>query len=357
MASFPSRNAILGCLLGSAVGDSVGLSCEGLSKRRQRRLFPEITGPSLLFRRGMVSDDTEHACMVAQALIASAGEVDAFTRSLARQLRVWLALLPAGVGFATLRAVVKLWLGISPTRSGVFSAGNGPAMRSPLLGVCFGHDGRRLGALVRASTRLTHTDPKAEYGALAAALAASMASRAPGARVTGAEYARELRGFLPADAGELLELVDRAVDSVAERRSTEAFAEAIGGGRGVSGYIYQTVPVVVHAWLAHQDDYRAAITAAIRCGGDTDTVAATLGGILGAGLGAAGLPADWLARLWEWPRSVTWMSGLGERLAEVAADGASREPLRLPVAGLLARNGFFLLVVLGHGFRRLLPPY
>lgn len=357
MAAIPSRDAILGCLLGSAVGDSVGLACEGLSKRRQRRLFPEITGPSLVFQRGMVSDDTEHACMVAQALIASAGEVDAFTRSLARQLRVWLALLPAGVGFATLRAVVKLWLGCAPTRSGVFSAGNGPAMRSPLLGVCFGYDAQRLGDLVRASTRLTHTDPKAEYGALAAALAASMASRAPGARVTGAEYIRELRRLLPADARELLELVARAVESVAERRSTEAFAEAIGGGRGVSGYIYQTVPVVVHAWLAHQGDYRAAITAAVRCGGDTDTVAATLGGIVGAGLGAAGLPADWLARLWEWPRTVTWMSGLGERLAEVAADGVRREPLGLPVAGLLVRNGVFLMVVLAHGLRRLLPPY
>jgi len=357
MAALPSRDAILGCLLGSAVGDSVGLSCEGLSKRRQRRLFPEITGPSLVFQRGMVSDDTEHACMVAQALIASAGDVDAFTRSLARQLRVWLALLPAGVGFATLRAVVKLWLGCAPTRSGVFSAGNGPAMRSPLLGVCFGHDAQRLEDLVRASTRLTHTDPKAEYGALAAALAASMASRAPGARVTGAEYIRELRRLLPADARELLELVARAIESVAERQSTEAFAETIGGGRGVSGYIYQTVPVVVHGWLAHQGDYRAAITAAVRCGGDTDTVAATLGGIVGAGLGAAGLPADWLARLWEWPRTVTWMSGLGERLAEVAADGVRREPLGLPLAGLLARNGLFLMIVLAHGLRRLLPPY
>jgi len=87
MAALPSRDAILGCLLGTAVGDSVGLACEGLSKRRQRRLFPEITGPSLVFQRGMVSDDTEHACMVAQALIASAGEVDAFTRSLAHGFR------------------------------------------------------------------------------------------------------------------------------------------------------------------------------------------------------------------------------------------------------------------------------
>jgi hypothetical protein len=35
----------------------------------------------------MVSDDTEHTCIVAQALIASAGDPDAFQRHLARRLR------------------------------------------------------------------------------------------------------------------------------------------------------------------------------------------------------------------------------------------------------------------------------
>jgi len=31
--------------------------------------------------------------------------------------------------------------------------------------------------------------------------------------------------------------------------------------------------------------------------------------------------------------------------------------LGLPLAGLLARNGLFLMIVLAHGLRRLLPPY
>ena len=43
------------------------------------------------------------------------------------------SMLPAGVGLATARACLKLWLGFSPERSGIYSAGNGPAMRSAVL--------------------------------------------------------------------------------------------------------------------------------------------------------------------------------------------------------------------------------
>ncbi|HZT40687.1 MAG TPA: ADP-ribosylglycohydrolase family protein [Chthonomonadaceae bacterium] len=76
-------DAVIGCLLGTAVGDAIGLSYEGLTPRRQQRLFPDLERYHLLFGRGMVSDDTEHTCMVAQALIASAGEPRAFACSLA----------------------------------------------------------------------------------------------------------------------------------------------------------------------------------------------------------------------------------------------------------------------------------
>ncbi|HMC89928.1 MAG TPA: ADP-ribosylglycohydrolase family protein, partial [Gemmataceae bacterium] len=146
---------------------------KGLSPRRQRRLFPDL-GHHFLRGRGMVSDDTEHACLTAQALIASAGDPDVFVTRLGRSLRHWLLSLPAGTGRATLRATLKLCLGFSPRHSGVFSAGNGPAMRSPILGVCHGHDVARLRELVRWSTRITHVDPKSEFGALAIAWAAHL---------------------------------------------------------------------------------------------------------------------------------------------------------------------------------------
>ena len=156
--------AVVGAVLGTAVGDALGLPYEGLSASRGRRLFGEPDRYHLLFGHGMVSDDTEHTCMVMQALMAAGDDEERFARELAWRLRTWLFGLPAGIGLATLKATLKLWIGFSPHRSGVYSAGNGPAMRSPVLGATIA-DQDQLRRLVRASTRLTHTDPKAEYGA------------------------------------------------------------------------------------------------------------------------------------------------------------------------------------------------
>ena len=71
-------------------------------------------------------------------------------------IRFWLIGLPGGIGYATLKAILKLWLGFKPEHSGIFSAGNGPAMRSAIIGVCYGNDSQKLRELVIASTRLTH---------------------------------------------------------------------------------------------------------------------------------------------------------------------------------------------------------
>ena len=114
--------------------------------------------------------------MVAQAFCISPTDSDQFARQLARRFRWWLFGVPAGIGLATLKSIIKLWFGFSPSRSGVFSAGNGPAMRSPILGVAI-DDIERLRIFVRASTRITHTDPKALHGAFAVAVAAWCAKR------------------------------------------------------------------------------------------------------------------------------------------------------------------------------------
>ncbi len=344
------ERALIGCLLGTAVGDALGLPCEGLPKRRQRLLFPDLSRFHFLLGRGMVSDDTEHTCLVAQALLAAGGDEARFARSLAWQSRWWLFGVPAGIGKATLLAILKLWVGVPPDRSGVFSAGNGPAMRSALLGIFFADDLVRMRQFVRRSARITHTDPKAEYGAFAVALAAALASRQE--NVCPQAYEEALGQSLGTEASEFLDLMRRVVNSAQTGQSTEDFAADLGLGERVSGYVYHTVPVAVQAWLRHQGDYRAAVTSVIRCGGDTDTTAAITVAITGAQVGKDGIPVEWLDRLWEWPRSVAWMEELGKRLA---AGTAGKAPLFVPAIPI--RNLLFLLVVLLHGFRRLLPPY
>ncbi|TWT97169.1 hypothetical protein Pla100_23180 [Neorhodopirellula pilleata] len=67
----------------------------------------------------MISDDTEHTCMVAQSLIEANGDVELFARRFASRLRWWILALPAGVGKATARAGIKLRLGAKPNHPAV----------------------------------------------------------------------------------------------------------------------------------------------------------------------------------------------------------------------------------------------
>jgi ADP-ribosylglycohydrolase len=349
------RAALVGSILGTAVGDAMGLPYEGLSKRRAAKLFGPPTQYRLLPRRGMVSDDTEHACMTMQALIASGDNVEVFAKQLARRLRLWLLSLPAGIGLATLKATTRLCLGVPPHRSGIFSAGNGPTMRSAVLGAAI-EDLELLSQFVRASTQITHTHPQAEHGALAVALAARWA--ASGSPVRPSEYAAQLRLLLPGEqARRFHELIDQAAYSAAHGETAEAFAESLGLHRGVTGYVYHTVPVALQAWFRHPTDIAEAIVGVIRCGGDTDSVAAVAGGIIGCATGKDGIPVDWLNRLCEWPRTTRWMEQLALRLHEARSRAAPLHPPTLPAWGVLPRNACFTTIVLSHGLRRLLPPY
>jgi ADP-ribosyl-[dinitrogen reductase] hydrolase len=348
-AQFDAVASYFGCLMGTAIGDALGLPREGLSRRRGELMFGQ---PPLMHRfilgRGMVSDDTDHAVMTAQALLASAGDLEQFRRDLGWRLRWWLLSLPAGVGLATLRACLKLCLGFSPTNSGVWSAGNGAAMRAAILGVYECHDDEKLWQLVQASSRITHTDPRAEQGSMAVALAAKYSMTCDDSRFLSDEYLALAAPYI--QEGDLAGRLRLAVERAEEGVSALSFADELGLQRGVSGFVNHTVPVAIFCWLRHRFDFRAALEAAICLGGDTDTVGAIVGGLVGI---------RWPAVAWpeEWELGSSHLRSLADQLAD---SRTSRRPVTVhyPCWPLvLVRNTFFAAIVLVHGFRRLLPPY
>lgn len=349
-----TESHVVGCILGTAIGDALGLPYEGVSRHRAPRLLGLPDRHRFFLGRGMFSDDTEHTCMVAQALITSNLDIDKFTTNFAGRLRWWFIACPAGIGFATLRACLKLWLGYSPRTSGVYSVGNGPAMRSAIFGAIF-DDIDTMVAYVRASTRVTHSDPRAEFGAITVALAAFYAKQ--NAAIDGQEFVDHLSKIIGSDGDELIGLLCRVVRSVSAKESTGVYAANNGHVVGVTGYVYSTVPVVIHAWLTNPKDYRAAVTSVIECGGDADTTAAIIGGILGTATGEAGIPQDWIARICDWPRSVNWLRGLGSQLQESLSEHNTQKTMSLNFAAVLGRHLLFTIIVLMHGFRRMLPPY
>jgi ADP-ribosyl-[dinitrogen reductase] hydrolase len=344
------EDAVVGCLLGAAIGDALGLPYEGLSRRRAIRLLGPPDRFRLLGSRGFVSDDTEHLCIVAQSLIAAGHETQMFEKEFVRRLRGWFLTFPAGLGMATLKACVKLCAGLPPSRTGVRSAGNGAAMRASIFGAAV-DDRERLLELVHICSRITHVDERAIDGARAVALAAALSS----ARSIPPEELpqRFLEAVEAAVGSEFGNVARRAIQSIQRRESTEAFAASLGASGKVTGYVLTSVPAALHAWLTSPDDYQRAVTSVIALGGDTDTMAAIAGGIVGCRVGERGLPVELISALNDPPRSIAWMKRLGGQLA----CGSGRTPPELPVLPLLVRNAMFATIVLGHGVRRIAPPW
>ena len=314
----PSPDSRLaGLLLATALGDSLGLPLEGLSPRRARRLFPGPLRQRLLPGRGMVSDDTDHAFFVAQSLLVHPRDGRAFQRRLAWCLRGWLVALPVGIGWATLRSLTKLCLGVSPDRSGVASAGNGPAMRSPLIGAFFANDPERLEEAVRVSTRLTHVDPKAEIGALAVARVAALICRHDA--LDRPEASEWLDAMRPPQADEdWLDILETSAGAMQDGTTVESV---------------------------------------IRLGGDTDTVAAVAGALAGLQVGEGGLPPEHMKRIWDPFRGLEALRTAGRRLAGAQESGKDQKPVQWLWYLLPVRHLIQIPIVLTHGFRRLLPPY
>ena len=345
------HHSLEGVLIGTAVGDSIGLPMEGLSARRQQKLFPPPLRQRLVGSLGMISDDTEHTVLVAQAVLQGPQNPAHFQKCLARGLRWWLASMPAGVGFATLRSILRLWLGFSPQRSGVMSAGNGPAMRSALLGVYF-DDAEQRSAFVTASSEITHRDPRAIIAAIAVAETARWMIQ----ERNDVEALTNLFASL-SDRPDWGELIGKIRVRLMQNERVGSFAEAIGARDSVSGYAFHSVPVAIYAAIRHNDDFAAALTEVISCGGDTDTMGAITGALVGARVGVSGIPAPWRDRIADYPRSISLLLQLAERLSQQSSQPEALGVVRYPWFLLPFRNLAFLGVVLTHGLRRLLPPY
>jgi len=331
-----------GTLLGTAIGDAVLLPGEGMSRSAIARRFPGPLRHRLAFGRGLISDDTEHAFFTTQALLAHPEEVTRFRRSLAWKLRWWFVALPGGVGFATARACLRLWIGIPPDRSGVWSAGNGAAMRAAIIGVRFCENQERRASYITASTLITHRDPKARIAARAIAEAAAWAVRK--------ELLPSLWSALVLDTdAEWSKLMEILRDAYESQETVDHVAKTIGCERFVSGYSYHSVPIALYAWLRHRSDARSGLAMVFRCGGDVDSIGALTGALYGADGGEESLPHDWIRGLADWPLSKSVLRHGAQALA------AQTGPVSWKWYLQPLRNLLFLVIIILHGFRRLVP--
>lgn len=335
----------LGCLIGTAIGDSLLLPAEGMSRKQIARRFPGPVRQRLVLGWGMVSDDTEHAFLTAQALLSAGTDADAFARGLARRLRWWLLGLPGGCGKATALGLLRSWCGVGPRHSGVRSAGNGPSMRAALIGLRFAGDPDRRRVFIAASTAITHCDAQALDAAQAVAEAAAWAAH--GNRDSAEIWQRWLHTASdPRWAAQLR----KAHDLFSGGASVDDLAACLSCPAKVTGYSLLSVPVALFAWLRHRHDPAACLERLLQCGGDTDTMGAIAGALLGIDGGPGCFPDHWRERIGDWPLSMTTLRRAG---AALGAQPGRPVSWWWPLQPM--RNLLFLAIIICHGLRRLLP--
>jgi ADP-ribosylglycohydrolase len=174
---------------------------------------------------------------------------------------------------------------------GTGSKGNGGAMRVAPLGAYFGDDLNRVVKEATASSVVTHVHPEGVAGTVATALGAAMAW--------------QLRDVDPTErAKRLFEAVLQLTPESEVRRKvllasqipadmdSESVAQALGRGDLVTAP--DTVPFCLWVAAHHLDNYPGALASVMCVGGDCDTNAAIVGGIVASGVGREGIPPEWL---------------------------------------------------------------
>jgi ADP-ribosyl-[dinitrogen reductase] hydrolase len=330
------HDRVTATLLGTAYGDALGLAAEGMSPKAIARRWGRIERFHLLGRWGFVSDDTEQSALVAQSMARCPGDLDAATRDFRRALLGWFLRLPWGIGLATLRACVRIALGLR--RSGVSSAGNGAAMRAAVIGAALDDPAQRRLWSDRFA-EVTHTDPRAVQGARFVAEVA--------ARARDASCAEVLRAALAVVEQPALREAVAAALALAAR---DAAPEAVVKAPGHTGFVVHTVGLASYAFARWGDAPLRSVQGVIAFGGDTDSIAAIVGawcrGPPRRCVDSCRTPRGDARR----PFGPTHLRALG---ADVSA-GRGLRARYSPVAAML-RNLLLYPVVLAHGLRRLVP--
>jgi ADP-ribosylglycohydrolase len=281
-----TRQRALDSLTGLSVGDAFGdqfflLTNRGLSASADLPPAPWEW-----------SDDTEMACSVLDVLLRCGTiDQDALARAFATRLDIGRRY---GAGALELLERVRdgeRWQTASvESFGGNGSYGNGAAMRVAPLGAYFSGDPERAATEAVASAEVTHAHPEGVAGAVAVAVAASLsASTATSSGSAGAGLIEAALDLVP--AGQVRRGLDRALRM--RDHPVEQAARELGNGSRITAP--DTVPFTLWVAARHHDDYEAAVRACAAVGGDMDTTAAIVGGIVAARVRLDGIPATWRA--------------------------------------------------------------
>lgn len=310
----PRFSRAYGALAGLALGDALGMPTQAMSPQQIQTVYGHVTGlvdgdktqpyaPGMA--AGSVTDDTEQALLIASLLLKGHGSgLNLDASEFSHALLAWEdSMIERGsldlLGPSTKAALERVRAGEDPLRVGGEGTTNGAAMRVTPIGIAASTSDRQLFAdAVWSSCQVTHATRQGFQSAALVAAAVSLGIDAGAADVTdllwkAVAFVRSLpeRGAWSPEP-DVVAATHRALKLAAQPSSSlEWLAEQIG----TSVASAQAIPMAF-ALLARDPSPRALLEAA-NLGGDTDTIGAIAGAILGANLGVEVFDAYGLAQV------------------------------------------------------------
>ncbi|WP_431277607.1 ADP-ribosylglycohydrolase family protein [Leifsonia poae] len=299
------RDRAIAAFEGLALGDALGMPTQSMSRNEIACDYGLITrfvdaGPRQRIAAGMpagsITDDTEQAVLLAHLLIEGQGRVD--IDLFAQRLLDWERTMEAKgsldlLGPSTKAALQRLGDGVPASEAGRFGTTNGAAMRVTPVGIAVGVES--IPAFVDAvahTSEVTHNTTLgiASASAVGAAVSAGIAGASLADALDVAIAAAEVgatRGHWVA-GGDIAARLRWAIPYITPL-GQDARADALYDVIGTSVASQESV-VAALAIAAVSDDPWDSLCLAATLGGDTDTVAAMAGAVLGATHGTAVWP-------------------------------------------------------------------
>ncbi len=280
----------IGCLLGTACGDILGAAVEGKSRSEICEEYGELRDFVDVGRGfGCYTDDTQMTLALATSLI-ECGRVDAahVSGKYAEFYESW-----RGYG-GTAHRVLRLlrdggdYRGTGRLQFPEGSFGNGGAMRIAPVGLAYRHASSEIfQEAVEDALLCTHVHPEAVDGALVQAQAVAMAANASPNSFDPNEM---LQALLPLCRTEVM-LARLNVLAEGLKYGDEDVYVIGRVGNGILAT--QAVPAALWAVLRYWQTPEKCIVRAVDFGGDTDTIGAMAGALVGALHGTSWIPVRW----------------------------------------------------------------
>ncbi|MCD0445067.1 ADP-ribosylglycohydrolase family protein [Glycomyces sp. A-F 0318] len=304
----------LGAFAGLALGDALGMPTQSMSRQEIAEDYGDIggflpAGPRQRIAAGMpagrVTDDTEQAVLLAELLIEHDGALPA--DEFAHRLLAWERAMIAKdsldlLGPSTKAALQRLQDGEDPEVTGRGGSTNGAAMRiAPVAISAPVHPRVPFLDAVQDSARITHNSSIGLAAAAAVGAAVSAGIDGAGAEeavTAAAEYADLAERRAHWVAGGRIGPRVRWARTLLRESDPADHSRLVTDLVGTSVAAQESV-VAALALAAVSTDPWATVRTAAGLGGDTDTVAAMAGAVLGAVHGTAAWPAGAVAEVQE----------------------------------------------------------